>query len=260
MELAADELERRRLIAKELLAKREPKDLPTWWGDIAGYSGKEESEQKRVASSFLLACLLDYRRKNDSWIAVSNFFNCNPEFRANLWRRIYETPKQEWEAAFNKYKLHGLRSPQNRLWPIAARIVYWFDGDARLIWSDGNAFNTLTRLYWIGAGEQISRMIVGALKDCKIVSGKSDPKADVHVCRVIGRSVLGKEIDPVKASTAIQICREMYPRDPWELDGPLYLLGKQICHDDKPDCPNCYLRENCAYDRARTGYCHGRNH
>ncbi len=256
MELAADELERRRWIAKELSAKREPKDLPTWWGGIAGYQGKEESEQKRVADSFLLACLLDYRRKDDSWIAVSKFFERSPEFQEDLWGRICETPREVWrsEDTFRRNELHWMRRAHNRLWAIAVEIVYWFDGDARLIWSDGNAFNTLTRLYWIGAGEQISRMIVGALKDCKIVSGKGDPKADVRVCRVIGRSVLGEGIDPMNASSAIQICREIHPSAPWELDGPLYLLGEQICKDHAPDCQNCYLREKCAYAAVETSH------
>lgn len=253
MNLIADEIERRRWIAKELLAlaKRKPKNLPEWWGDIADYARKGETEQKRVANAFLLACLLDYRRseKNDNpAIAVSEFFKRNPGFRDEVWRKIYETPKDQWnsDAVFKKHNLHRERRPHNRLWPIAAAITYWFDGDPRLIWGDGSAFNTLCRLYWIGAGEQISRMIVGALKDCKIVSGKGDPKADVRVCRVIGRCILGEAIDPVNAFAAIRICREICPSDPWELDGPLWQLGEETCKDGKPDCGNCYLRVKCA--------------
>ncbi len=246
MALSADQIVRGNWIVRELLAKQKLKDSLELWGDIAGYFGKEEAEQKHIANAFLLACLLDYRRRDDSWAAVSKFLSRYPEFRNDIWRVISETPQQEWKAASKQYNLHWESRPHNRLWPIAVEIVYWFGGDARCIWSDGNAINTLTRLYWIGAGEQISRMIVGALKDCGIVSGKSDPKGDVRVCRVVGRSILGMEIDPTNASKAIRICREIHPTDPWKLDGPHYLLG-EICRGHTPDCRNCYLREKCAY-------------
>ena len=90
-------------------------------------------------------------------------------------------------------------------------------------------------------------MIVGALKDCGIVSGRSDPKADVRVCRVIGRSVIGEAIDPANAFEAVRICRELHPEDPWQLDGPIWLLGEKTCKDKNPDCANCYLRKQCAF-------------
>jgi len=250
--LTADELERGRWIAEKLLKNRVPKDLTEWWGAIRGYDKKPEAEQKHSANAFLLACLLDYRRReriDDPWIAVYKFFERSPEFRDDLWHRIYETPEEEWrsEAALTQHKLHRERRPHNRLWPIAGEIAYWFDGDARRIWSDGDAFNTLSRLYWIGDGEQISRMIVGALKDCDYVRGKGDPKADVRVCRVIGRCVLGEAIAPANPFPAIRVCREIHPSDPWELDGPLWLLGDKICKDGTPDCGNCHLREQCAF-------------
>jgi hypothetical protein len=222
------------------------------WGAICGYDKRPETEQKHIANAFLLACLLDYRRRDkidDPWNAVYKFFENGPEFRDDLWRKIYETPEEEWRSdfAFRRHKLHRERPPHNRLWPIAEAITYWFDGDARLIWKDKDAFSTLARLHWIGAGEQISRMIVGALKDCGYVKGKGDPKADVRICRVIGRSILGEAIPISRPFSAIRISREIHPDDPWELDGPLWLLGEKTCTSIAPDCDRCYLRERCAY-------------
>lgn len=249
MELSAEEIELGDWLAGELLARREhePKDPLKWWGEIAIYTSKEEAEQKRIANAFLLSCLLDYRRRekfDDSGVAVSKFFSENPEFRDDVWRKICETPYETW--CSKKYKLHRESKPHNRLWGIAEAITYWFGGDARLIWKDRDAFSTLTRLYWLGAGEQISRMIVGALKDCGHVEGKCDPKADVRLCRVIGRFIRGDGIDPASAFTAIRICREIHPSDPWELDGPLWLLG-ETCTDAKPKCTECGLNERCRY-------------
>lgn len=255
MELTGDQLERGKRIAELLLANQELKNPLEQWGEIAAYASKVKSEQKRIANAFLLSCLLDYRRRpgDDPWDAVDAFLKATPHFQDDLWKRITsDYSRQDWceKATFEKYNLHWMRPAHNRLWPIAESICYWFDGDAGNIWSDGDAFSTLARLYWIGAGEQISRMIVGALKDCKIVSGKGDPKADNRVCRVIGRCVLGEAIDPVNAFDAIRICRELYPEDPWQLDNPIWLLGEKTCTDKNPVCGNCYLHEKCAFVRT----------
>jgi endonuclease III len=95
-------------------------------------------------------------------------------------------------------------------------------------------------------------MIVGALRDCgQIASEPSDVKADVHVCRVVGRVLQGHEVDD---ETAIQLTRELYPPDPWKLDAPLWRLGQDYCGAAVPLCGECYLAERCEYRaRARHG-------
>jgi len=87
-------------------------------------------------------------------------------------------------------------------------------------------------------------MIVGALKDCGQISGKSDVKADVHVCRVLGRVFDGKETTP---GVAIKLARELNPDDPWQLDMPLWNLGQTKCDSTSPKCTDCYLVEDCKY-------------
>ena len=104
--------------------------------------------------------------------------------------------------------------------------------------------DVIKRLWSVGAGEQISRMVVGALRDCGQLSGASDVKADVYVCRVLGRAVCGEQTTP---EIALQLARRLYPSDPWQLDGPVWNVGKNHCHANNPDCSPCYLAPHCAY-------------
>ena len=128
MGFTAYEIERRNWIARELLAKREPKDLLKWWGNIYGYAGKEDAEQRHIANAFLLSCLVDYRRRvknDDPWYAVRAFLEQNPDFQHDLWKKITsDYSQQEWctDETFGRYKLHWMRPAHNRLWPIAENI------------------------------------------------------------------------------------------------------------------------------------------
>ena len=83
-------------------------------------------------------------------------------------------------------------------------------------------------LWDLGAGDQISRMVVGALRDCGQLTGTaSDVKGDVYVCRVLGRAVLGEATDP---ETAVRLARQLHSADPWQLDAQLWDVGKSYCH------------------------------
>jgi hypothetical protein len=215
------------------------------WG-IEGYGGKECP--KDIANLFLLRCLIDYQcNSKDAWNRGERYFNTlESDQKGDLWKMIADIPQVDWnsEGNFTKCHLHKWHRAHNRLRPIANSICRYFEGDARKIWQNGTLFDVLCRLYYIGAGEQISRMIVGALKDCGQISGKSDVKADVHVCRVLGRVFDGKETTP---GVAIKLARELNPDDPWQLDMPLWNLGQTKCDSTSPKCTDCYLVEDCKY-------------
>ena len=132
----------------------------------------------------------------------------------------------------------------NRLWRIGRRICDEYDGDARRIWEGKESPAVLETLWGLGAGEQVSRMVVGALRDCGQIKGASDVKADVYVCRVLGRAVLGEPTDP---ATAAELARQLHPADPWQLDWPLWNVGNSQCHATNPACSQCYLAPYCAY-------------
>jgi hypothetical protein len=250
MNLANSNGEKKREVAKSLSDHRgrdnwkNPMDT---WG-IEGYSDKELPVE--TANLFLLRCLIDYQcNSTDAWRRGEDYFNkiLSSDQQREIWKTICETSQEEWnsEANFQKCNLHRWHRAHNRLWPIADCICRYFEGDARSIWKEGSTtFDVLCRLQYIGAGEQLSRMIVGALKDCGQISGRGDVKADIHVCRVLGRVFYGEEAMP---GAALKLARDLFPDDPWQLDGPLWNLGQNNCSDKSPQCAGCYLNSNCTY-------------
>jgi hypothetical protein len=98
-------------------------------------------------------------------------------------------------------------------------------------------------------GDQISRMIVGALRDCGLLSGDgSDVKGDVYVRRVLGRAVLGA---PTDAESSVTLARHLHANDPWQLDAQLWQVGKTY-RRKIPRCSSCYLAPCCAFALAQT--------
>ncbi len=118
----------------------------------------------------------------------------------------------------------------------------------------------LDNLHKLRVGPQLSRMIVGALLDTEKIQLKKDDegtadvtadvKVDIHVRRVLGRILEGKEYENSDESTVLEKTRGMYPQCPWRLDQPLFTLGKKLCKSSNPRCSECYMRKYCRYYRA----------
>jgi endonuclease III len=171
----------------------------------------------------------------------------NPD---DVWRAITSVSDSEWKSKRDEYKLHRFPAGHNRLWRIGKRICDEYEGDARRIWKGKDPPAALEMLWGLGAGDQISRMVVGALRDCGQLTGAtSDVKGDVYVCRVLGRAVLGETTDP---ETAVRLARRLHPDDPWQLDAQLWYIGKSCCHAGDPNCSQCYLAPHCAYALRRS--------
>lgn len=218
----------------------------TDWGEMSQLKGK--TCEKRLANRFLLCCLLDYQMSAD--VAWRNGERLVYEILGDpddIWKEIASVSESEWKSKRAEYKLHRFPNGHNRLWRIATRIHNEYGGDARRIWDGRNSQKVLESLWDLGAGEQLSRMIVGALRDCGEIKGASDVKADVYVCRVLGRAVFGETIDP---ETAVRLARQMHP-DPWQLDAQLWYIGRSFCEASNPWCPQCYLATHCAYALGR---------
>lgn len=217
------------------------------WGEISSLEGS--SCPKKIANKFLVCCLLDWQMHTDQpWRNGQRLVEellGDPE---DVWREITSVSKAEWESKYRDYKLHRFPAGHNRLWRIAKDIRDRYDGDAGSIWKGKESAAVLVELLALGAGEQISRMIVGALRDCGQIEGPGDVKADIHVCRVLGRVVYGKEIS---APAATELARQLNPSDPWQIDWPLWKVGKDYCRPRSPDCKRCYLAPHCAYNLRR---------
>jgi hypothetical protein len=178
----------------------------------------------------------------------------------DIWAKIASHIKEEWESKWKlkcksggedvEFYTHRYQRGHNRLWRIANEICSYFDGDARRIWQDSSAFDVLCRLNYIGAGEQISRMIVRALRDVGQIEGpaRGDVKADVHVCRVMGRLFFGEQTGP-EATTGL--ARKLNPNDPSAFDFSLFTLGSTLCRATTPHCSPCYLKDECVYAQGQ---------
>jgi hypothetical protein len=200
---------------------------------------------QEIANKFLLCCLLDWQM--DSNVAWRNGERLVHEFGDpdDIWWAITSVPDNEWKSKRDAFKLHRFPAGHNGLWRIGKLIIDLYHGDARSIWEGQSAAVTLGRLWELGAGDQISRMVTGALFDCGQVRGPSDVKADVYVCRVLARAVHGDE--KINPEAAVKLTRKLHTDDPWQLDGPLWHVGKSFCHARIPNCSGCYLAPHCAY-------------
>jgi endonuclease III len=198
----------------------------------------------------LLGCILDYQMpaeiawENARRVAEDIFGNPN-----DLWHQISGVPLSKWNMKWEEYKLHRYPKAHERVWRIGRYIVAHYGGDARNIWKGQPPDVVLDRLNQMKVGEQISRMIVGALCDTDQIQGSGDVKVDTHLRRVLGRVLRGSPFTPSEAPIVLEKTRVMWPENPWLLDEPLYSLGKEFCYASNPDCGYCYLQKECTFNR-----------
>jgi len=201
------------------------------------------------ANKFFLGAILQWQISAEvAWSNARRFSEeilCDPD---NLWAAVASVPFEDWKLKKGEYGLHWLHKGHERVWTIGRRINQWYGGDARRIWQGQSVDAVLDRLGDLRAGSQISKMIVGALKDTGQVSGRNDVKVDTHVCRVLGRVFRGKPFDAMNdAGKVVELTGAMHPADPWLLDRPLHLMGQLTCRPKEPKCEGCYLRHECVY-------------
>lgn len=233
---------REQRLAELLLGKRDEHPIDwRWLSRVA--PGRAD---KKSANKFLLASILEYKMKAETvWDNAARLSEENLGDPEDLWEHIVSNFPDGVSLRKAFPWLHRFPVAYDRVIKIAKVIVTLYEGDARNVWEGRSAPGVLCRLTTIGAGEQISRMIVGALQDTnQIPEGRSDLKADTHVMRVLGRSIFGRKID---AKKAIETARRLCPEKPWRLDRALYSIGKDWCHSQDPACGSCYLRSDCAY-------------
>jgi endonuclease III len=90
-----------------------------------------------------------------------------------------------------------------------------------------------------GIGRKSANMIVG------LAYGKPAIIVDTHMARVTNRIGLTEKEDPAKIELDL---RQVVPQKSWTDFSLLVIVhGRYICKAQKPDCPNCLLREDCYY-------------
>jgi endonuclease-3 len=90
-----------------------------------------------------------------------------------------------------------------------------------------------------GIGRKSANMIVG------LAYNKPGVIVDTHVARVAQRLGLTSARDPEKIESDV---KTQVPMPWWMAFSLLAILhGRYICKAKKPDCPRCFLREDCDY-------------
>lgn len=226
-------------VASLLLASRDS-DAAFWKWLVPG-----QPVSRKDGNKFFLACILDYQMSAETvWKNAQRFAEEILGDPDDLWHVIVSITLDEWLSRKSEYKLHRFTKAHERVYTIGAKVVSRYQGDARAIWQGQSLEATLYRLNDLRVGEQISRMIAGALVDTGHLQGSGDVKADIHVCRVLGRLVKGNAFTP---DEVVEITRTLHPTNPWLLDRPLYRIGKSVCNATAPDCSSCHMNKVCRY-------------
>jgi endonuclease III len=234
-----------KLIAAHLLKTRRQRKIE--WR----FLHRDRAVSRRDANKFLLGAILDYQIPAKlAWDNAQRLAETILHDPPLLWHRITARSLESWMSRREQYGLHRFPKAHERVYTIGRRLVGQYGGDARRLWRDRSIEATLYRLNDLGVGQQLSRMVVGALIDTKILVGRADVKVDRHVRRVLGRLVRGRGFDESELLEVIEVTRAMHPRNPWTLDQPLYQLGQGNCRENRPKCKACDARPVCAHGRG----------
>ncbi|MDE0158929.1 MAG: hypothetical protein OXI02_03835 [Candidatus Dadabacteria bacterium] len=131
----------------------------------------------------------------------------------------------------------------------AGLMLEKYDGDPRKIWQVGkNNIEEIKKRFkeFHGIGEQLASMAVMILvRDYKELEGKKSfpflvPKENVHTKKVFRRTGLteGKQ-------TVVEVARELNPDFPAILDEPAWVIGKEYCFKNNPNCKECPITGVC---------------
>ena len=188
-------------VAQVLLKNRGGED-PDFWGWLK----PNQPASMKDANKFLLAAILDFQIPAETaWRNARRLSESILGDPDRLWHEVTRISLSEWTSKWKEYSLHRFPKGHERVWTIGKRIVEQYDGDARKIWSNQSIDATLYRLNDLRVGEQISRMVVGALIDTGQLTGKGDVKVDDHVRRVLGRAVQGREFSSQETGRVIDL-------------------------------------------------------
>jgi len=233
-------------IGQRLLQLAEKEEV-TWY-DFSDYIGK--IPDKKTANIFFLSAILDYQMDADwVWAHTKEFAETTIPNPSDLWRWIINHSFEEWKEKKQEYNLHRFPQAHERVWKIGKTIVEEFDGDVRKIWLNKNPKEVQTEIFNLVSGDAIPRMILGALLDTRqILPCRLDVKPDVHVCTVLARTIYGLS-EKLSDDAALELTRKMAPdaENPWNLDGPLFSIGRDYCTAKSPNCSECPLMDVCAY-------------
>jgi hypothetical protein len=238
-------------IAQFFRSEWQNKETFEGWPFLPEQAGKQPSAAQ--ANAFLLGCCIDYHQlTRTAWRKAAEFCNerVGVENLDRLWHWIAQHDARTWASRFASYGyLHPTPVRHRKLHSIAKTLVDHYDGDARQLWQKQNV-GRLTEILQdeLAVGPQITRMIIGGLRDHQLVEMKtSDLKADVQVVRLMNAMGLSHTTNPKQV---VEDARRWF-KDPWVADTALYHLGSTYGAKTKIDVLRIY-RAICQWREVRT--------
>lgn len=166
-------------------------------------------------------------------------------------KRFYEMSVEEITEIFLQLpkKPRFINAAPTTFASITRKVVEEFGGNANQIWENKRAVEvkeTFMSVNYVGNGiANMALLLIESMYDFRFPDldhRRMDIKPDVHTMRVLYR--LGVAATK-QEDEAIGAARLINPSYPGEIDGPLWLLGRKLCHATNPDCGQCPINTVC---------------
>lgn len=203
---------------------------------------------------FMLGCLMNRQYPVEKcWIIPYRFVKDNRigSFSFSAIRGTRRELIADWMSNPPKHRFH--RQMADVFYSSIQRIDREYSGDASRIWQ-GNPSAAIVREQlgaFKGAGAKIANMAAHILYHRFKVPMSDltsiDMPIDTHICRVFQKlGLIRSDISTAQVKKAvIAAARQFNPSYPAVFDRPVWLIGKNWCREQNPDCLACSMRNIC---------------
>lgn len=208
------------------------------------------NDLKNYPHAFFFACLMNRRIKAErAWTIPYRIYkelgNFDIEFLASVSKEKYKKMFND-----NSYHIYNDDASEN-FYKAVIKIKEEYDGDISRIWQNNpsSAYVVSKFLEFDGVGVKIATMTANILsRGFKLPMSDRysiDISPDKHIRKIFTR--LGYIKKGATTEQIIYKAREINPEYPGLIDLACWKIGREICHQTKPDCENCPLKGECKY-------------
>ncbi|MDD3734965.1 MAG: iron-sulfur cluster loop [Candidatus Pacebacteria bacterium] len=198
--------------------------------------------------AFVLACIMDRQIKAEkAWLIP---YKISQEIGGFEFSKLLSLKLPDIKKIFRDENLHRFNEIMAENFYLGIqKIHYDYNNDASNIWKHKPKSATVVKrfLEFKGIGIKIATMAANILvRDFKIPMSDYmciEISPDTHVKRVFKR--LGFISKDATIDELIYAARELNSEYPGIFDLPCWYIGRNWCHQQKPDCRNCYLNKYC---------------
>jgi endonuclease III len=218
--------------------------------EINNFTPDKEADEfiKNDPLAFVFAVILDQGMKAEKVWAIP----LELKKRLGHWdiEKIANIKEEELIKIFDeKPKLHRFPpTAAKRIKAAAELIVSQYKRNAENIWNDKPSSYELHDRFeeFEGIGQKKASMAANILvrdRGVETTDKKGiDVSYDIHIRRVFLRSGLVNKDD---RDLMVRTARKLNPEYPGALDLPCWLIGRQWCHSQNPECDNCTIKGEC---------------